>query len=366
MEQINDLLNYNVADLPLYKIILGMFIFFISIFARKLFSLIVLKTARQFVESTKTDIDDKILDILEQPLRFSFIIMGAYLSTTLLDLYNALISNIVSSMVIFVVFWILYDFVKIFQDAIFKFSSQFGKELSEEIGHFLIKALKVFIIAIGIVAIMQKWGINVSAFLASLGIGGLAFALAAKDTVANLFGGLVILTDKVFKIGDWIKVSDVEGIVEEIGMRTTKVRAFDKALITLPNANIANSSVNNFSRRNRRRIKMRIGVTYSTKPEQMQQMLEEIRQMLLDHKMVHNNPMFVYFDEFGSSDLSIFFYLFTTTAVWEDYLKIREDVNLKIMQIVEKHGAEFAFPSQSLYFENMDTTLFPKEKLPLV
>jgi MscS family membrane protein len=202
------------------------------------------------------------------------------------------------------------------------------------------------------VAFLQNLGINVSAFIASLGLGGLAFALAAKDTAANLFGGFAILTDNMFKIGDWIKVGSAEGIVEDIGMRTTKIRAFDKRLIVMPNATIANSAVDNFSRRDRRRIVMRIGLVYSTTPAIMNKILQEIREMLKNHPMIHDDPLFVYFDEFDDSSLSLFFYLFTKTADWEKYLQIREDINLKIMDIVEKNGTDFAFPSQSIYFEN--------------
>ena len=201
-------------------------------------------------------------------------------------------------------------------------------------------------------AVLQTFGINVSAFIASLGLGGLAFALAAKDTAANLFGGFAILTDNIFKIGDWVKIGSVEGIVEDIGMRTTKIRAFDKRLIVVPNATIANSAVDNFSRRDRRRITMRVGLTYSTSTQTMQKILKEIREMLQNHPQIHKEPLFVYFDEFGDSSLDLFFYLFTKTAVWEEYLQIREDINLKIIEIVHRNGSDFAFPSQSVYFEN--------------
>ena len=212
--------------------------------------------------------------------------------------------------------------------------------------------MKVFIISLGSVAVLQNFGINVSAFIASLGLGGLAFALAAKDTAANLFGGFAILTDNIFKIGDWIKIGDVEGIVEDIGMRTTKIRAFDKRLIVLPNATIANSAVDNFSRRDRRRISMKIGLTYSTTPQQMQNILKDIREMLFNHPQIHKDPLFVYFDEFDDSSLNLFIYIFTKTAIWEEYLKIKEDINLKIIDIIQKNNSNFAFPSQSIYFEN--------------
>jgi MscS family membrane protein len=207
------------------------------------------------------------------------------------------------------------------------------------------------IIALGAIAILQEFGINVSGFIASLGLGGLAFALAAKDTAANIFGGIAILTDNIFKIGEWVKINNVEGIVEDIGIRTTKIRAFDKRLIIVPNSIIANSNVENFSRRDRRRVVMRLGLTYSTTPEQMEKILREIREYLLNHPNVHKEPLLVYFDEFQDSSLSIFCYFFTTTSEWQRYLEIREEINLNLKRIVEENGAQFAFPSQSLYVE---------------
>ena len=348
MEKFLEVMNYTILNLPLYKFIIAFVVFFMFLFARKLFTLTIIKTARVFVGKTKTEIDDKILNSLIKPFNFLFIIFGLHISSIVLTI-DSYIVTFTKGMMIFSLFWFLFNLVKSFEKDILNI---FNKRVSQEIGLFLVKSLKVFVIALGIVAVLQNFGINVSAFIASLGLGGLAFALAAKDTAANLFGGFAILTDNIFKIGDWIKVGSVEGIVEDIGMRTTKIRAFDKRLIVMPNATIANSAVDNFSRRDRRRIKMRIGLTYSTTPEQMKRILKEIREMLFNHPQIHNEPLFVYFDEFDDSSLSLFFYLFTTTAVWEEYLKIREDINLKIIEIVEKNGSSFAFPSQSIYFEN--------------
>ena len=348
MKQFLEIMNYTILNLPLYKFIIAFFVFFVFIFARKLFTLTIVKTTKVFVGKTKTEIDDKILDSLIKPLDFLFIIFGLHISSIVLSI-DTYVIVFTKGMMIFSLFWFLFNLVISFEKDILKL---FNKRISQEIGLFLVKALKVFVIALGLVAVLQNFGINVSAFIASLGLGGLAFALAAKDTAANLFGGFAILTDNIFKIGDWIKVGSVEGIVEDIGMRTTKIRAFDKRLIVMPNATIANSAVDNFSRRDRRRINMRIGLTYSTTPEEMQTILKEIREMLQNHPMIHDDPLFVYFDKFDDSSLSLFFYLFTKTAVWEEYLKIREDINLKIIEIVEKNGSSFAFPSQSIYFEN--------------
>jgi len=350
MKEFIGIMNWTIFNLPLYKFVIAFLVFFLFLFMRKLFTLIVVKSGKIIVSKTKTEIDDKILNSLIAPLDFLFIVFGIQVSSMVLGIDKSIVI-ITKSLLILSLFWFMFDLVKSFEENILKI---FGKKLSKEIGLFLIKALKVFVIALGIVAFLQNLGINVSAFIASLGLGGLAFALAAKDTAANLFGGFAILTDNMFKIGDWIQVGNIEGIVEDIGMRTTKIRAFDKRLIILPNATIANSAVDNFSRRDRRRIKMRIGVEYSTSSEEMKKMLQEIREMLFNYDKIHNEPLFVYFDKFEDSNLSIFFYLFTTTAVWEEYLKIREEINLKIMEIISKYNSDFAFPSQTIYLHNLD------------
>jgi MscS family membrane protein len=348
MKELIEVMNYTVLNTPLYKFALAFLVFILFLFMRKIFTLTIVKTGKILVGKTKTDVDDKILDSLIKPLDFLFIIFGIHISSMVLNIDDKVII-FTKSMMIVAFFWFLFDLVKSFEENILHL---FSKKVSREIGLFLIKATKVFIITLSIVAILQNLGINVGAFIASLGLGGLAFALAARDTAANLFGGFAILTDNMFKIGDWIKVGSAEGIVEDIGMRTTKIRAFDKRLIVVPNATIANSAVDNFSRRDRRRITMRVGLVYSTTPETMNKILKEIREMLQNHPMIHKEPLFVYFDEFDDSSLSIFFYLFTKTADWQKYLQIREDINLKIMDIVAKNGSDFAFPTQSIYFEN--------------
>ncbi len=348
MQEFMEIMNYTVLNTPLYKFAVAFGVFLFFLIARKIFTKTILASMQLFVGKTKTDLDDKVLEALKSPLNVLFVVLGIYFGALYLHMekYTGLF---LKGAFTFLLFWGAYNLVKNLEENIL---ALFGKRVSHEIGVFLVKALKVFVLALGLVAVLQTFGINVSAFIASLGLGGLAFALAAKDTAANLFGGFAILTDNIFKIGDWVKIGSVEGTVEDIGMRTTKIRAFDKRLIVVPNATIANSAVDNFSRRDRRRIKMRLGLTYSTTNEQMQMILNDIRSMLQNHPKIHKEPLFVYFDEFGASSLDLFFYLFTTTANWEEYLQIREDINMKIIDIVHKNGSDFAFPSQSIYFEN--------------
>ena len=344
----------NILGVPLYRIAFALLLFLLSLAIRKLLITVVVRALRRLVARTETTLDDVILEVVAKPLSFLVVVGGLSLALLILGLENQIVFKVLRSFVILAVSWTAYNLVLALEPNIYAFSERFGKEFAKEIGGFFIKLGKAFVIVVGTVAFLQEWGINVSALIASLGLGGLAFALAAKDTVSNLFGGLTILADKSMKVGDWVKVGDVEGIVEDIGLRTTKIRTFEKSLVVVPNQIIATQPLENFSRRGVRRIKMIIGITYDTPREKVEKIVEEIREMLKSHPRIAKDQLcMVYFRDFGESSLDIFVYCFTDTADWEEYLAIRQDVNLKIMEIVERNGSSFAFPSRSIYIEKM-------------
>ena len=351
LNKLIDFLNIQILSLPLYKIFIAFFILFLFLVFRRAFTLYVLRFFKIFTKNTKTDIDDKIFKAVKEPLKFLFIIGGVYFFLFFLELRGEILIHILKGLLIFDLFWSFFNLINVFEDKVFHFIGKYGRA-SREMASFIIKITKVLIVSLAVIALLQEFGINVTGFLASLGLGGLAFALAAKDSAANIFGGIAILTDNIFKVGEWIKVGNAEGTVEDIGMRTTKIRAFDKRLIIVPNSIIANSNVENFSRREKRRVVMRIGLTYNTSVEVIKEVVEEIRNMLLNHpEIAKDESLLIYFDEYEDSSLSIFCYFFTNTAVWKEYLRIREDINLKIKDIIQKYPTDFAFPSNSIYFE---------------
>ncbi|CAA6821515.1 MAG: Potassium efflux system KefA protein / Small-conductance mechanosensitive channel [uncultured Sulfurovum sp.] len=341
-------------NLPLANIVTAFFSLFFFLTLRKLFATLTLKVLQPLTKRTETYYDDRILSALKGPLSFVFVIIGVRLFFALLFVDTKFIEQLIDAMIVYNLFWAIYSFVHALRGAVYHFTKRFNPELAHEVGNFILTIIRGIILAIGLGAILQVWGINVAGLVAGLGIGGLAFALAAKDTAANLFGSIALLLDNSIRIGEWIKIGEVEGTVEDIGMRTTKIRAFGKALITLPNQVIANSPIQNFSRRGVRRIKMTLGLTYNTNSEQMKHILTDIKTMLRSHNdIAQKETMLVNFTSFDDSSLGIFIYTFTNTSNWGKYMEIQEDINLKIMKIIEDNNSDFAFPSQSLYVEKL-------------
>ncbi|RMG99107.1 MAG: mechanosensitive ion channel family protein [Deltaproteobacteria bacterium] len=189
--------------------------------------------------------------------------------------------------------------------------------------------------------------------VAGLGIGGAAFALAAKDTVANLFGAIVIFVDRPFQVGDWVEIGSTEGTVEEIGLRVTQIRTFLNSVITIPNAQLTTTPINNWSRMRKRRIKMTVGVTYGATPEQILEGKAAIERLIASDERFDQSFFLVNFHEFGASSLDYFIYCFTVTTDWKEHMQIREEFLLGIMREFRKIGLEFAFPSQSVYVEKL-------------
>jgi len=211
------------------------------------------------------------------------------------------------------------------------------------------KSVKVFVVAVGIALVAGNLQIDVTGLLAGLGLGGLAFALAAKDTVGNLFGSLTVLLDRPFSVGDWVVIGDVEGTVEELGFRSTRIRTFYNSLITVPNINLSSASVDNLGARAYRRWKTTIGITYDTPPERIDAFCEGIRELVERHPYTRKDYYHVYMNDFGESALEILLYVFFRTPDWATELRERHRLGVDIARLAAELGVEFAFPSRTLY-----------------
>ena len=351
------LLTHTFLGVPIGNIIAAFAVLCFFLFLRKIFANVITSWLQKLAKYTETYYDDKVISALKHPVSFAFVLVGIHLFFLLIFQETGVIKNILNTLVVFVIFWAIISISEALKGILYHATERFNPDLSREMGNFILKIIKILIGGIGLGAMLQVWGINVTALIASLGLGGLAFALAAKDTASNLFGSFAILADKSIRIGEWIKVDGIEGVVEDVGMRTTKIRTFEKSLITMPNQIVANHPIENYSRRGVRRFKMNIGLTYSTSGEQVKHIVHEIRYLLHNHENIsQDETILVNFDKFGDSALNIFVYAFTHTSNWKTYMDIRQEIQLRIMQIVEENGSSFAFPSQSVYVESMPKT----------
>lgn len=329
-------------------------IFLLFLIFRKIFSKYVFAILLKLGRKAPGDLLSYLFLAFEKPIQWLFIIIGVYVSARYfphVDQTNPLFLKIIRSSVIFIISWGLFNLSSSSSLLFTKINERYNIEIDEILIPFLSKTLRFIIVAISISIIAQEFEYDVNGFVAGLGLGGLAFALAAKDALGNLFGGVVIITEKPFSIGDSIKTPSVEGTVEDITFRSTKVRTSTQALVTVPNATLANESIMNLSKMEKRQITFNLQVPHDTSKEKLKTVVKQIESYLKDHPEIHQETILVSFDQYKENGLDIFLYFFTNTTNWEEFLKIKEEINFEIMDILEREEVEIALPSRKLYLD---------------
>ena len=261
--------------------------------------------------------------------------------------------NSAHSIIIFCGYWIVYNLSSSTNDLFIYLLKKNGVNIDPSLSNILSTCIHTVLLFLGIASLLGAWDINVSGFIAGLSIGGLAFSLAAKDSLSNIFAGLVILVDKPFKVGDWIVCRDVEGTVEKIDFRSTSVRTFPQALVYIPNSIITNTPIVNYSNRDSRRVNLTVGVTYDTTSAQMEELVAKIKKMLIEDHDILADGLSVAFTKMNSSSLDIDIICYTTCKDYGDYVQVKERLNLHIMELLKAVGTSAAFPSTSIYVEKM-------------
>lgn len=222
---------------------------------------------------------------------------------------------------------------------------------SPELAGFIKELIKVLIIVLMVFAGLRFiFDVNITALVASLGIGGLAVALAAQDTLANLLGSFIIYLDKPFKTGDYIEAGEIKGTIEHVGFRTTRVRTLEKSLLTVPNKKLIDTALNNISMSEARRVRFSLTLTYKSKPDQILHIIDDIKRELDAHPKIQENPT-VRFTDFDSSSLNILVNYFVHGHEYDTMIEVKEEMNVKIMRIVEQNNCEFAYPTQTVYVQ---------------
>jgi MscS family membrane protein len=313
---------------------------------------------KRLTQKSKTEWDDAVVISAEKPLSFAF--MTLFFLLTYANLHLSVLVNKVLSVTFEILFsisalWLLYNLINVLADYLQSLTAKTESKLDDQLVPLLRKSMKVALVLIGVIFILQNNGINVASLLAGLGLGGLAFALAARDTVANLFGSVTIFLDKPFQIGDWIKTGNIEGTVEEVGFRSTRVRTFYNSLVSVPNSVMANTDIDNLGLRQYRRLFFTLSMHYKTPPEQLQAFVDGIKTIISQTPTMRQDYYEVHFSSFGAHSLDVMVYCFFSVPTWSVELSEKHAFLMKILNFADELGVEFAYPTQSLYIDgNLD------------
>ncbi len=341
------------------EIIIGLIIFLIFYVLRRLFARFLINRLNKIVAKTSTRIDDTVIDVIEGPLKFLPIVLGFFIASSYINFSSesqTFIDLLNRTLITIFIFWLLHQLVIPFSFII----KNFEAKLTTALVDWTLKGLKIIVIILAIVAILELWGIKVGPVIAGLGLFGVAVALGAQDLFKNLISGIMILTERRFMIGDVIHISgEAVGTVEQIGFRSTLIRQFDTNLVVIPNFKFAEQSVTNYSRREFRRIRWIIGLEYRTTIEQLKNIRNQIKKFIDTDESFANDGSsyfqtgYVRIDNFSDSSIDMLVQCFTNTTDWDKFIEIKENLAIKIKEIVENEKAGFAFPSQSIYVESL-------------
>jgi MscS family membrane protein len=317
---------------------------------------LMVRALKRLAAKTTTEIDDAVIDALAGPLKLVPVIIALFFGLNILQAGSGadvlLGEQTVQSLIAIVIFWSLHNAV----DPVAHILRKIERALTPVMIDWMSKSMRVLFIIIGAAAVLQIWDIPVGPIIAGLGLFGVAVGLGAQDLFKNLIAGLLVLTEKRFLPGDWIKVDGVvEGTVEEINFRSTLVRRFDKGPVYVPNSKLSDNALTNFSRLTHRRTYWIIGVRCDTIVPQLEQIRDQVLDYVLTHPEYAHPPevsTFMRVDRFGASSIDFMLYCFTKTTNWGEWLRLKEALAFKIKHIVEDAGTDFAFPSQSIYLES--------------
>ncbi len=341
------------ADIPLWQYLSSLIYIFLAFYVSKALDAFITGRVKKWAEKTTTKLDDLLVQLLRGPVKLiSFVILlhiGMRVYTwpeVLEDFFSKALKIIVAVSVTYVLLKAVDVLLGVWRDrTATPENEQFGKQLLPLIG----KSLKVFVVIVVALVTSQNLGLNVTGLIASLSIGGLAVGLAAQDTLANLFGAVAVLVDKPFKVGDRIQLDSLDGTVETIGFRSTRVRNLDGHLVTVPNKTMGNATITNVSARPNIKTVMNIGVTYDTPAEKVERAMQIIEDIYRPHPKT--SDLIISFNKFESSSLNILVVHWWNSTDFKEYLLQFQKLNLELKRRFDAEGIEFAFPTQTLYLK---------------
>jgi len=341
-----------IMGINFLEIIIGLAIFFIFLVFRGLISKLIIRKLELISKRTTNKLDDTFVKAMQGPARFLPIVLGVFFASYYMsfsDEMRSFVENVNRTLITILIFWIIHQVI----EPVSYILSGLDKILTRELIGWIIKSLKILIFILGAAAVLELWGIKIGPIIAGLGLFGVAVALGAQDLFKNLISGILVLVEKRFKMGDWILVEGIiEGIVERIGFRSTVIRKFDKSLAIIPNFQFAENAVINVSQTTNWLISWMITLQYDTTVDQLKTIRNQIEEHITNSEDFDTSiGIAVRIDKFSDSSIDMYVRCFSKTSEWEEWLSVKEKLALEIKQIVEKNGASFAFPSQSIYVE---------------
>jgi MscS family membrane protein len=336
---------------PLWKYIASAIFLVLAFLSARLVDWLVCGRLKKWTAKTATQIDDLLLEVIHGPIKIVSIVLFLHVGLRVFE-WSPWVEDYLGKGLRIVVAWSLTYMVLKAVDLLVEYwrrrlPTEEDKAFNEQFLPIIRKSLKVFIIIVAVLLVSQNLGLNITSVLASLSIGGLALGLAAQDTIANLFGAVAIFIDKPFRIGDRIRLDSVDGVVEAIGLRSTRVRNLDGHLITIPNKTMGGATITNVSRRPTIRTELNLGLTYDTPPDKVKRALLILEEIYRSHPMTHD--LWVSFNKFGDSSLNIMVVHWWNGTDMKAYLAGMQQLNLAIMQRFGAEKIEMAFPTQTLY-----------------
>jgi MscS family membrane protein len=341
-----------ILGIDFFQILVGLGIFLLFLIFRGLISRLIIKKLEIISKRTTNKLDDTFVKSMMGPARFLPIVLGVFFASYYMSFSDDMrdfVDNLNRTLITILIFWIIHQII----EPISYILSGLDKILTRELIGWIIKSLKILIFILGAAAVLELWGIKIGPIIAGLGLFGVAVALGAQDLFKNLISGILVLVEKRFRMGDWIRVDGIiEGVVEKIGFRSTVIRKFDKSLAIIPNFQFAENAVINVSQTTNWLISWIITLQYDTTVDQLKTIRNQIEEHINKSEDFEQSiGVAVRVDKFADSSIDMYVRCFSKTNSWNEWLKVKENLALSIKQIVETNKASFAFPSQSIYVE---------------
>jgi len=344
-------LQHEFLHQPLWKYVASLVYIFLAFYISKLLDWVIGVWLQRWADRTKTRLDDLLLTLLRGPVKVIAFAIFFYIGLDLFAWPAAVQTVLAKGLVVLVAFSVTYVLLRVLEGLLGFWRERAGasvdKDFDQQLFPILSKSLKAFVVVVAVLVTAQNLGINITGLIASASVAGLAIGLAAQDTLANLFGAVSVYLDKPFRIGDRIKLDAVDGTVETIGLRSTRVRNLDGHLVTIPNKTVGNATITNVAARPNIKTEMNLGLTYDTPAEQVKRAVELLGEIFRRHPKTHD--VIITFNRFDNSSLNLQVIYWWNGTVFKDFTVDLQALNLQIKERFDAEGLEFAFPTQTVY-----------------